>query len=245
VELTPAGVEFRPQATKLLADLDAALRGLGDLAQHRRGHVSVACAPLLASVMLPGMIATFVAAHPGIRVTLIDARTDQIVDKVRSGEADLGIGTFAESEAGISRAHLVSDALMLFSPLRKGAPRRPASWAEIAEEPLIALTRESGLRALVEMGFGTLGRPARPAYEVAQVTTAVALVEAGLGVAVLPAVAQAIARDRHVALRALGSPRVARDITLIGAAGRSPTPAAQAFASLARASAAGVLRTPA
>ncbi|MBL8808383.1 MAG: LysR family transcriptional regulator [Rhodospirillales bacterium] len=241
VELTGAGREFLPQAAKLLGDLEAALRGLTDLAQHRRGHVAVACAPLLASVMLPELIATFLAAHPGIRISLIDARTDQIVDKVRSGEADLGIGTFADAEPGIARTRLFRDELLLFVPRRAPAPRRAATWAEIADEPLVALTRESGLRALVEMGFGTLGRPARPAYEVAQVTTAVALVEAGLGVAVLPAAARAIAHDRRVTLRALGQPRVARDVSLIVASGRSPTPAAQAFAAHARVRASGAL----
>ncbi len=244
VELTAAGAEFLPQARKLLGDLEGALKGLTDLATHRRGHVAVACAPLLASVMLPRLIAAFVAAYPGIRVSLIDARTDQIVDKVRAGEADLGIGTFAETEAGIVRTRLFGDALVLFAPVGATAQRKSATWAEIADEPLVALTRESGLRALVEMGFGTLGRPARPAYEVAQVTTAVALVEAGLGVAVLPAIAQAIARDRRVAVRPLVQPRVARDISLIHAAGRSPTPAAQAFAILARANAAAVPGMP-
>ncbi|MBI1245525.1 MAG: LysR family transcriptional regulator [Alphaproteobacteria bacterium] len=238
VEMTAAGREFLPQAAKLLGDLESALRGLTDLAQHRRGHVAVACAPLLASVMLPRLMAMFIAAHPGIRISLIDARTDQIVDKVRSGEADLGIGTFADAEPDIARTRLFRDSLFVFAPIRPNAPRRPATWAEIADEPLIALTRESGLRALVEMGFGTLGRPARPAYEVAQVTTAVSLVEAGLGIAVLPAVAKAIARDRRVTLRALAQPRVTREVSLIVASARTPTPAAQAFAALARETAA-------
>lgn len=239
VEMTQAGREFLPQAEKLLADLEASLRGLTDLAQRRKGHVAVACAPLLGSVLLPGLIAAFGRAYPAVRVTLIDAGTDMIVDKVRNGEADLGIGTFAEGEAGISRLRLLRDTMMVFAPAGEAGAgkRRAATWAEIADAPLIALTRESGLRALVEMGFGGLGRPARPAYEVSHVTTAVALVEAGLGIAVLPAIARKIAHDRRVALRELRGPQVGRDISLISAAGRSLTPAAEAFASVARANA--------
>lgn len=243
VEMTQAGREFMPQAEKLLADIDTSLRGLTDLAQRRKGHVAVACAPLLASVLLPGLIAAFTRAYPGVRVSLIDAGTDMIVDKVRGGEADLGIGTFAAGEAGISQTRLMHDTLMVFAPAAEtgGRKRRSTTWAEIADAPLIALTRESGLRALVEMGFGGLGRPARPAYEVSHVTTAVALVEAGLGIAVLPAIARKIAHDRRVALKELRGPQVGRDISLIAAAGRSLTPAAAAFTALARANAAKAL----
>lgn len=232
VELSAAGREFLPQARKLLGDLEAALRGLGDLAQRRRGHVAIACAPLLAQVLLPGLVASFARRHPGIKVSLIDVPTDRIVEKTRSGEADLGVGTFAESEAGLARARLFGDALMLFAPRGPKTPRKAASWAEIADAPLIALTRESGLRALVERGFASLNREARPVFEVAQVATALALVQAGLGIAVLPAIARTIADERRVAVRELTGPTIAREISLIRSDSRAPTPAALAFAAL-------------
>ncbi len=235
VEISLAGREFLPSAAKMVGDLDAALQGLHDIAARVRGHVAVACSPLLASVMLPRIVERHVRKHPGIRISIIDARTDQIVDKVRSGEADLGIGTFSEGEPGINRERLMTDTLMLFASRSAAvARRRSVRWPDIATEPLIAMTRESGLRALVEMGFGSLGRPARPAYEVAQVTTAVALVEAGLGIAVLPAIAWAFARDRQVVVRPLLDPRISRDISIIRAAGRASTPAAEGFVRMLR-----------
>ncbi|MCM0020842.1 MAG: LysR family transcriptional regulator [Tagaea sp.] len=234
VELSAAGREFLPQARKLLGDLEAALRGLGDLAQRKRGHVAIACAPLLAQVLLPDLVAKFVRRYPGIEVSLIDVPTDRIVEKVRSGEADLGVGTFAESEAGLARTKLFGDALMLFEPRARKSRRGAATWAEIADLPLIALTRESGLRALVERGFAALDREVRPVFEVAQVATVLALVQAGLGIAVLPAIARTIADDRRVAMRALVQPRITREISLIRSDSRAPTPAALAFAELAR-----------
>jgi DNA-binding transcriptional LysR family regulator len=234
VDLSAAGREFLPQARKLLDDLEAALRGLGDLAQRRRGHVALACVPLLAQVLLPDLVAKFARSHPGIKVSLVDVATDRIVGKVRSGEADLGVGTFADSEAGIARKKLFGDALMLFALRAPKTSRKAASWAEIADAPLIALTRESGLRALVERGFASLGREARPVFEVAQVATALALVQAGLGIAVLPAIARTIVDERRIVVRALGRPTIAREIDLIWSQSRALTPAAQAFAEMAR-----------
>jgi DNA-binding transcriptional LysR family regulator len=234
VDLSQAGREFLPQARKLLDDLEAAVRGLGDLARRERGRVAIACAPLLAQVLLPDLVAAFRRRHPGIRVALVDVPTGAILAMVRAGEADLGIGTFAESEPGLARARLMGDSMMLFEPRKRGAAPGRARWADVAEAPLIALTRESGLRALAERGFAAAGREARPAFEVAQVATALALVEAGLGVAVLPAIARKIADRRRVAIRALTNPTVAREISLIWPESRAPTPAAAAFAELAR-----------
>lgn len=232
VELSAAGREFLPQARKLLDDLGAALRGLGDLAQRRRGHVAIACVPLLAQVLLPDLVAKFVRRHPLIKVSLIEMPTDRIVERVRSSEADLGVGTFAESEAGITRAKLLGDAMMLFAPRGPKTPRKAASWAEIADTPLIALTRESGLRALVDRGFAALGRETHPVFEVAQVATVLALVQAGLGIAVLPAIARTIADERRIAVRELIEPTIAREISLIRSDARALAPAAHAFATL-------------
>jgi len=235
VELSAAGSGFLPNAAKLVEDLDVALRGLHDVAKRVRGHVAVACPPLLATVLLPRIVAAHVRAHPGIRVSIVDVRTDQIVDKVRSGEADMGVGTFAGAEPGIEHERLMSDSLMVFARRRSAvARRRTVRWQDIAGEQLVALTRESGLRALVEMGYGTMGRPARPAYEVTQVATAIALVEAGLGIAVLPAIASVFAHDRGVVRRPLLDPKIERDISIIKAAGRALTPAADGFAQLLR-----------
>ena len=76
--------------------------------------------------------------------------------------------------------------------------------------------------------------PFKPAYEVMQVTTAIALAEAGLGVAVLPAYALAASRHRKVAGRPLREPVITREISLIHATGRSQPPAVSAFAAILR-----------
>jgi DNA-binding transcriptional LysR family regulator len=54
----------------------------------------------------------------------------------------------------------------------------------------------------------------------------------GLGIAVLPAIAWAFARDREVVMRPLLDPQITRDISIIRAAGRASTPAAEGFVQL-------------
>ena len=235
VELTDAGREFQQSAAKVIEELEHAVESVHELAERKRGRLTVAAPPLLAAVVLPQAIAEFRRRFPGISVQIADVGTEQIIESVRNGKADCGIGTFQPSEEGIERVALVRDSLMLFcdeaSPLNGS---EPVCWSELADYPLVTLTRDSGIRLLVEVGFESCELPLKPAFEVAQVTTAIALVEAGLGVAVLPTYALAAARYRKVNGRQLVEPVISREIVMIHASGRSVSPAVQAFSQVIR-----------
>jgi DNA-binding transcriptional LysR family regulator len=235
VELTDGGREFRSAGAKIIEDLELAVRSAADLAERKRGRLSIAAPPLLAAVILPQAIAEFRARHPGIQVTLIDTRTDRIVESVRQGQADCGLGTFSAAEDGIERTTLARDSLMVFCGHdSRFFDRDQLTWRELEGEPLVTLTRDSGLRLLVEVGFESAEQPLRPAYEVSQITTAIALVEAGLGSSVLPTYALAAARHRKVVAKPLTGPTISRDIALIRASGRSVAPAVSAFEPVVR-----------
>lgn len=230
VELTDPGVEFRSYAEKLIGDLEHAVRHTQELVERKRGRIAVAAPPFLATVLLPRAISEFQKEFPGVRIVLIDARTDQIVARVKSGEADIGVGTFASDEDGITRSLLGRDELLVFCPRRHplAAARRP-TWSDLAGLPAIALSRESGIRGLVEKGYAAAQSTLAPVYEVAQITTALALVEAGLGISVLPTYALAASSSRHVAARTLSAPVIARDVSVISCLGRTPPPATSEF----------------
>ncbi|MFN3349021.1 LysR substrate-binding domain-containing protein [Pseudorhodoplanes sp.] len=232
VELTGAGREFLQSADKLLADLERAVRDARDLSDKKRGRIVVAAPPLLAAMIVPAAIADFNAAFPGIDVGIVDVRNDQILDRLRAGEADLAIGTFDERADGIRREVLAQDALaVFFAPASPLANKRRVKWADLRDHKLIMLTRDSSIRTLTEGTLVQAGHdPGRPLYEVSQITTAVMLAEAGLGASVLPAYAWSFAHGRNVVSRPLVEPQVARNIYLIQPDGRSLSPAAEGFA---------------
>lgn len=234
VELTEGGREFHGAALKILTDLDTAVENANGLAERRRGRIVVAVPPLLAAVIMPPAIAALREKHPGLQVTILDARNDLVVEAVRFGKADCGIGTFSALEDNIERQPLARDSLMLFCGQSSAfAQRETVLWRELAEEELVTLTRDSGIRLLVEVGYESAEITLRPAYEVAQITTALALVEAGLGIAVLPTYARAVAPASIVA-KPLVEPAITRDIVMIRPSGRSVSPALSAFEALLR-----------
>ena len=231
VALTEAGREFTAAARHTLADLEEAVGGIQALAERRRGRVTVAAPPLLAATVLPGVIAKFGQEHPAIQVLLQDVATDEIVARVRDGRADLGVGTFDPAEEGVGLALLATDRLRLFCP--PGHPltqRQSVPWRALRGETLIGLTRASDVRRLTDRALTKAGLPARPAFEVAQMATAVALVDAGAGLAVLPAYALSYTRLFRVVSLPLTNPAVTRNISLLTAGERSLSPAAAAFA---------------
>jgi DNA-binding transcriptional LysR family regulator len=236
VELTSAGREFLQSADKLLAELDRAVRNAQDLSERKRGRIVVAAPPLLAAMIVPTAIAEYSKAFPGIDVGLIDARNDQILEKLRSGEADCAIGTFDERADGIRREVLAQDALAVFcipsSPLAK---HKRVRWRDLADQKLVMLTRDSSVRALIDRHLDAAGHPGgKPLYEVSQMTTAIMLVEAGLGAAVLPAYIWSFARGREIVSRPLIEPQVTRNVYLIQPESRSLSPAAEGFARVLR-----------
>jgi DNA-binding transcriptional LysR family regulator len=103
------------------------------------------------------------------------------------------------------------------------------TWTDILTEQLIVMTRESGIRFLVDQTYLSLGKSMRPAYEVSHMTTAVMLVEAGLGVAVLPAYVWRFARASNVVPKVLCDPEVRREVSIAQSSVRTLSPAAEAF----------------
>ncbi|TCR70457.1 LysR family transcriptional regulator [Bosea sp. BK604] len=235
VELTDGGREFHGASAKIVQDIELAVRGAIDLAERKRGRIVVAAPPLLAAVILPEAIAEMRERYPGIQISVIDVKTDTIVEAVRLGRADCGVGTFAAVEDGIERIPMARDSLMLFCDhSSRFAAAGTVTWRDLRDEPLITLTRDSGIRLLVEVGYETAGVQLLPAYEVTQITTALALAEARLGIAVLPTYARAAAPHRRVIARPLAEPTIARDIVMIRRSDRSASPAVTAFEGVLR-----------
>lgn len=105
-------------------------------------------------------------------------------------------------------------------------------------EPLVTLTRDSGIRLLIELGYESAKIPLRVDYQVSQISTALALTAAGQGITILPAYVQAAAARQQLATIPLSDPLISRDIELIRAIGRSMSPAAATLAMYLRSAAA-------
>jgi LysR family carnitine catabolism transcriptional activator len=95
VFLTPEGKMLVPAARALATDVESIFADLRDLAEKKKGKVSIAALPSLSADWLPKILADFRQQHPGVKLQLFDTISDPSLDLVRKGTVDFAINAFA------------------------------------------------------------------------------------------------------------------------------------------------------
>lgn len=227
---TAVGQSFFTSARRILDDVSHAISDVDKLVATQRGRVVVTAPLVLASTFLPPILASFRAAYPGIDLALRDTLPNEVLPLVRSGAADVGIGTFRRSESDITQSLLFRESLVAAFPRGHAfGTRRALKWRDLAGQPILTLPPGSVFRDLAEAGFAAAGIALEPAFEATFVGTLLGLVRAGLGIAIVPGYAVMLEDRSLVASKQLTAPVIEREVTWIRRSGLSLSPAAQAF----------------
>ena len=216
VRLTDAGREFYGSAHRVYAEFQAAMAKAKSLAERKRGKVTIAASPLMASLVLPEALAEFRALYPEINVVLRDAAFDQVRRLVLDGEAEFGFGLAPDPDSGLVGEVLMSGPLNLIFPA--GHPLEEIAdltWHDIAKHPFIALTSDNGTRQTAEQCAREVGVILSPAYEVSFIWTAISMVDAGLGVCVVPCYVRSLGSKKNIKLRNIHASKSDASIALI------------------------------
>jgi DNA-binding transcriptional LysR family regulator len=228
VELTTIGRGFVPRAQNVLNELESALIGIQDVADRLSGEVTIACVPSAVAYFLPAVIRQYHKRYPRIRVRVIDESSTAILTTVARGDADFGLTYIGTQDADIEFYPLLEDPFV--AAVQRDHPiahRRKVTWQELSEYEYIGLAQGSGNRFLIDQALSQSQQLPRWLYEVQHVPALVSLVEAGLGVGVVPQLA--MPPNNHAALVSipLVGPTVSRTIGLIQRRGRILSPVAQ------------------
>ncbi len=236
VRLTPIGRQLAPTIERVLQEIDAVLVNVNELSTHVKGTVTIGALPSISSKLLPATIAEFQKQYPGIVVRLRDVLAQRIVRLVREEEVDIGIGTLRVPEPDMQFTPLFTDHLGVIFPA--GHPlerRRTVALKSLAAFPLILMDLETSVRDLVDRAFESIGVSPVPAFEAAHMSTAVALVRAGLGITIEPSSAMELASFKGLRFRAISHKGLVRQIGVIRNARRSLSPSAEAFTGVLKA----------
>ncbi len=236
VKPTSVGRELAPMLERVLREIDAVLVNTRELASHIKGTVTVGALPSISSKLIPAAIAEFQIRYPGIVVRLRDVLAERIVRLVKAERVDFGIGTLRTPDPEIEFAPLLTDHLGVIFPA--GHPlerRRNITLKTLSPFPLILMDRETSVRDIVDRAFESIGVTAHPVFEVVNVSTAVALVKAGLGLTIQPSSAMELASSRGLRFRSVAHRGLTRRIGMIRNARRSLSPSAEAFVGMLRA----------
>ena len=138
------------------------------------------------------------------------------LDSLMSGETDFGINMNRVTHPQISFTPLVDEPYILVCrrdhPL---ATKKLVEWNELASHRLIGIRRTSGNRILIEQEISQTAGTLEWFYEVRHYSTAIGLVEAGLGIAALPCMAMSHHQHESLVSIPLVEPVIRRSIGLI------------------------------
>jgi DNA-binding transcriptional LysR family regulator len=231
VSLSEVGREFYPLVARLLQDLDGALDTISDLKALKRGMVRIAAPQLMSASVLPEVIAGFRQECPDIEIRLVDCMVDQVLSKVHSGEADFGVGPERESSADIEAQTLFEiPFVVVFRADHPLNEMKHVTWNDALRYPVIALKGEFTHRLRVDLHDSLHDEALNPANEVGFMTTAFAMVSAGLGVTTCLPYASSLIRLHQLQSRPLTEPVVRRKFFVFTRRDRPLSPAAQRFA---------------
>jgi LysR family hydrogen peroxide-inducible transcriptional activator len=236
--LTRRGEVFRPRAAEVLRQLEAARLESEDLEGLARGRVSLGCMPTTGAYLLPRLLKAFGRAHPEIRLELREESSPVLAALVRDREVDLAIVDEAGLGPGLSSEALFSEPLLLaVPPGHPLAKRKRLALGALRGEPLILMKPGHGFRRIVLDALARAGVEPRVVHESGEIETIQALVEAGLGLALVPSMVRKV---RGPAYLDLAAPRPSRSLFLAWRQAAVLSKAAAALQAVART----VLRRP-
>jgi DNA-binding transcriptional LysR family regulator len=239
VEPTEAGLAFYRGAQRMLAlegqlldELDSA--GGGELG----GTLQVGSSTGPGSTVVPVLLCEFQRQNPGVAVSLAISDTQSVVDRVAERELELGIVGAARRHRGVTFEPFFRDDVVLACPPGHRFAGKAVTLDDLKDEPLIVMQEGAGVRQVIEDELrqaGTRLRDLQPKLELGLQESARSAVAAGYGVTFI----SRAAIEADLAAGTLATARVkgldpAREVSLVRAAGRSPTRAAEAFVEFAK-----------
>lgn len=214
---------------QILVELEAAEAGVAELASAVRGVLRLGAFPTAARALVPAAIAQCRAEHPDLRVLLSEDQTADAIAKLKAGELDVALIYQynllpSVRDAGIQVEHLIDEPMLALLPAGFPAGEGPLALAELSERPWIAAHRDDELRPMLERACALAGFEPQLDFTSSDYTVVFALVEAGLGVSLVPRLAlESMSTD--IQLRPITQPQLSRKVSVAFRAGSGRHPA--------------------
>ena len=227
VRLSVVGEAFVERVRSVLEDLDDAILGVNELSSGHSGRLTVAAVPSAACGFVPQALSRLTQRYPAIRLRLLDGSLQATALAVLGGQADVGIAFHDSAIPGLRAELLGEEPYLLSVPAgHRWATRRSIRLQDLGGEPMLALAASSGNRALLDQQLAQAGIELRFIHEAAHVWALIGMVDAGLGCALVPAMAMRWAPAGVTAVALSGHP-LRRRIALLTPVERRLTPLAQ------------------
>jgi len=175
VQPTPAGEALYHHAKRLGEHLQQISDELSEYSDGIRGHARIYVNFTAMVQYLPNVLRAFLRANPKVRIDMVEKSSDEVVQAIASGVADLGICSATEGSLGDLqwRPYSVDKLVVIVPSDHRLAERASVTFAEALEDDVVSMPYGTSISKLCRI-------------EVTSFEGVRNMVSAGLGIGVLP-----------------------------------------------------------
>ena len=189
-KLTPHGQAFLRRAVRILEEVDAAKREATEAQNLLRGTITVGVLPTIAPYLLPDVMAEFTEKYPGVEIVVQEDTTARLLKLALAYEIDFALASHPIADPRLEVRELFAEELLLALP--PGHPltrKRTVGVADMEKERFIVMREGHCLGDQVLQFCTRRDLQANIRFRSAQLETIQSLVRAGLGISLVPAIA--------------------------------------------------------
>ncbi|MGU3495561.1 LysR substrate-binding domain-containing protein [Xanthobacteraceae bacterium A53D] len=217
VRLTSFGEELAPRIRDILRSIDE----LGDLARASQdrlmGRLRIGVIPTIAPYLLPAFLASLSHHHAGLDIHVRETQTPRLLQELEDGRLDTAIVALPVSEPALIEVPLFTENFVLVRPGTDAG--KPVPDPEQLREMRLLLLEEGHCfrdQALSFCEVDMRAAPPRDILEASSLSTLVQMVDAGIGITLIPEMAVAVeTRSASVSVARFGNPQPSRTIGMV------------------------------
>ncbi|OAE09453.1 LysR family transcriptional regulator [Pantoea sp. OXWO6B1] len=229
VVLTEAGQQLASRMERLLEEMNTTLLDIRSYGEQRSGTVRIAASQTISAHLMPQCLAASQHSYPDIKIILHDRVQQWVLESVRNAEVDFGIVIGPLNDTDFDCCAILDEPFLLLcredDPLAEVAL---AQWSMLDGRTMVLQDYASGSRVLIDAALRQQNVNINVIQEIGHPATLFPMVDAGIGISILPALALPLPAGRALTVRRL-YPEINRTLTLIKRKNRSLTPAAEAI----------------
>ena len=136
--LTEAGRRFRPEAERVLADLERARDAVAAIRELRGGTLSFGMFGAASAYLIADLATEFRRKYPDVRLRLVGVNSSEVADRVRDGRLEAGLVVLPIDDSGLELRVARSEELVVVSRVeeRVAAPVTIERLARGAADPV-------------------------------------------------------------------------------------------------------------
>lgn len=216
VELTAAGEVFLAHALAMLQQASKLSEDLMEFGAGIRGNIRL-FANTNSNEFLPDLLSTFLAQNPRINIDMEEHLSQDIVQAIHEGRADLGVIAGNVNTRGLETAPFRQDRLVVITPIDHALAKEPeVRFSQVLDFPFVGLGERSAVQTYLTQKATLLARSMRVRVHMKSFDAACRMVAAGVGVSVVPeSAARRLQRSADIQIVVLAEDWARRELKLV------------------------------